>query len=163
MLSPCVLDGALYPFLDMALEEEKGYSTTRCSMPGIEQVDATSKSSMPNIEELNATSHSSARYGRFPPTLKRSAPCAKSGFRRNRRDVESQSPPIVARSRPSWDMLMPWESPLHVGGVAENFGPAGEPGPQKSRTRTTKMANPDHKNGDLPRVEPGPANSVSQE
>ena len=24
------------PFLDMALEEEKGYSTTRCSMPSIE-------------------------------------------------------------------------------------------------------------------------------
>ena len=38
---------------------------------------------------------------------------------------------------------VPWESQLHVGGVAENFGPAGEPGPQKSRTRTTKMANPD--------------------
>ena len=101
--------GPLYPFLDMALEEQKGYSTTRCSMPSIEQFDATSnnstprrtvrrhieqfdatsKSSMPSIEELNATSHSSARYGRFPPTLKRSAPCAKSGFRRNRRDVES--------------------------------------------------------------------------
>ena len=39
--------GPLYPFLDMALEEEKGYSTIRCLMPSIEQFDATSNNSTP--------------------------------------------------------------------------------------------------------------------